>query len=647
MFEEFSQQEQGPIKPPVKTPGSDFDNFMSGSLDQLNNKYQNAYSNEPEPGTLKALTSAVDAGTKFYTTGEFDHIVKSDNFKPYENFEIGNPANEQQFALQESFFSALGKGLSGMAGSASDTFTDWFAGYSRIGEAIANWDASLLHMNQTEQIDAAYKQQQRADKNYVFLEEGVDPDGLFNKRTMAEFLTNAGYSLGTVAAFTTELAAGAALTYLSGGATGGLLAGSLGKLGAAGANIAKGFSLGNKSAEAIRATISMADDAARIANKSTRVSQSARNVMNATFEGISNNLNHVLKSKNVGQAAFNASKAIPIVGDAIVFGEKIAAAGKAGYNTANLVGIGLQGGRRILQTYNMASSEASLQAVQTYSDAFDKMIQYSSSKGEVTSEDFLKAERMAMQASFSDYKTNTAILLASNAIQFDGLFKKFLPHNGLMREMFQENAENILTVTGKTAADTKLYQKGFFGTYGQLKNISKDFGYGVMTREFGKAFAKSALKFEVTEGIQENLQETSSAAWKDYYVDQYKGVEATIYDAFKSGIDEQFTQQGFKTFMMGAFTGSIVRPITYASSKVVEKIGNTVYDRKYKDNPDENPRIQAQKRIKEDIEAVNASFATMRDRSMQHSVINLARNLNISRIQADAALNNDKKTFLD
>ena len=97
--------------------------------------------------------------------------------------------------------------------------------------------------------------------------------------------------------------------------------------------------------------------------------------------------------------------------------------------------------------------------------------------------------------------------------------------------------------------------------------------------EAAKIFRKDFLKFEVMEGVQEIMQETSNIAWKNYYAAQYAGAEKSITDAFGEGLGEQWSKQGLKVFIHGAMTGGIIRIPTKIIGATLEQSQKYAADR--------------------------------------------------------------------
>lgn len=661
-------QQSAPTRP-GQTPPSDFKKAMEKSLDaDINYNFVDKYS--PAPGEITL------PGPKMrYAGKDVDLYRFQEDFDP-QGFDPFNEKNYEHWAAKEDWSSALWKGLDSFSTRFGNTYVDNFASYGRIGEALFNWDFSKLMPDEAQMMEQNWSEYKESMKNFVFVPPEEEED-IFSKRTVSEFIGNAGFALGTFGALATELVADAALTFVTGGGGSASFAATLAKFGAKEAAV-QGAKLGLKETVkkgAFRFADFMADmgqGAAFYANQSAdalsagaKVSQKAnqakamadagktgadalRNTMKEVFDIYTLNARNIVKSKSFGEMAANIAKGVPLVGTGIRYGEKVAAGVKGGLSTGKLVGIGLQGTRRIVQEYNMASTEAGFEAVTTYGATLDLMVDNYRKKhnGEnPPPEEFAKMQSKAMDASSANYKTNAALLLATNRLQFGGIFNRYLGSNKFIKELTEEGVENTLGVNRVFKSSEllgKSYSKGFFGTYGLGLQIAKDFGKKQAVYEMGKAFLKDVGKFEISEGIQENLQETSAEGWKNYYAGQYNGTKYTLSNAFEKGLDEQFTRQGFRTFLQGAITGSLIRPATAMTSKLTTYINEKAIASNYKNNPNENPIIQMKERLKRDLDLQNEMMAQMSRKKFEDNAVAFTAQVDATLQQTEAAAKNSQ-----
>ena len=530
-------------------------------------------------------------------------------------FNPNNPYNEQNWINKESWGSALRKGFRGMGSRFSNTFVDYWADYGRMVDALFSWDWSKMIKSPEEQYKAYYEDQQEMYKNYVFVPE-EKRDAIFGKSGISEFISNAGFSLGTYTGFALELLADAAITIATvpaGGVGAGTFGATLGKFGA---------KLGMKSAAKATAKsaakkttkagqffkgmyqYSHIDDFAKAVSSPNNFTRAQRNMVKDRFAALSFNIGGIAKSKSVGDFFLQVGKGLPYLGEAFRYGERMVKAGKAGYSGATLAGMGVMGLRRMAQEFNMASTEASFEAIQTYGTSLDMILQDYKNKGyNIDEYDFNKMQELSFESSLKTYNTNLAILGLTNRIQFGTLFNKMPMHKTwLTRNIMGNSLEGIHTVSRKGVS--KIYNtSGLFGGTRTLFKIGKDFGWRKAGIESIKLFGKDFLKFDLVEGLQEIMQETTSKAWADYYSNQYYNAEKSIGTAFGDALGSMWSKEGLKIFVHGAMAGGMIKIPTHVMNNILEYTQIKTTDRQY--GKKENPYRQARKRKQEDIDFLN------------------------------------------
>ena len=648
-----SPLESVPSDPPTKKGGYSF----SADLESANQNSINDIYAAPPQSLFSKFTGPVGPSSISYAPEQLtDQYMYQEGFDA-RHFNPYDPTNYQKFADKETWGSALSKGFDSFGYKFGNTFTDYWKGYGRMAEALFTLDWDKMKPDEETMMNQYYQDQIDMKKNFVF-EQPENEDSLFGKRTMSEFIGNAGFALGTFAGLGLEIAADVAITALTGGAgaetfaltaanqaarTAARQAAKEGIFGSArvfGREVLEGFGkLGARSVDDLR-VLNKAGEAERIASAGAAP---LRDAMSQTFEAFNHSWIKTLKSKSFAEFGENVLKGTPLLGTGIRYGERVAAAAKGGATAGQLTGLTLQGLRRVGQELNMSATEASFEAVTSYGDTLDKMMQQykADNNGAVpTPEEFEKMRKLSMEASASNYNTNMEILLATNKIQFGTLFNKFLPASMIADDL----AEQILRVEGKAAA-AKLYKKGFAGTYGVLGQVAKDFGKKEALYQFGKAFAKDAFAFEIVEGLQENLQETTAAGWRDYYAGQMNGTKYTLGEAFGKGAEEQFSKQGLKTFLMGAFTGSIIRLPTAVASRSLDAANRAVINNQYKTDPDANPLKKSEKQFEEDIKRMNDLFKQAYEGKFEQKVVNFNAQMSAAQQTAQAAAQGSRYEF--
>jgi hypothetical protein len=665
----------GPKRPPiaerpVARPGSEPLNDFDKSIRKINDDVDYEFAARKAPKTFEDRINPIQGPGVRYASDDLDLYRYQEGFNP-EGFDPFNEGNFQHWSEKETWSTALGKGMDSFATRFGNTYKDSFASYGRMADALFNWDWEKMMPDSDEMQEINWAEYKESMKNFVFIDP-KEEDDIISKRSVSEFIGNAGFALGTIGALGTELIADAALTYVTGGAGVGSFGATIAKFSGLQAvkagmrqgiksmglkgmakvgdfvgDVGKGaFHYANESAEALSATGKVVNKAeqAKVLSDAGKVGSTAfRDSMKEVFDMMSFNTRNILKSKGFPELMTNIVKGVPLVGTGVRYGEKIVAGAKGGLSTGKLVGIGLQGTRRIAQELNMSSTEAGFEAVTTYGSTLDLMVENYRGRNEgenPTPEEFAKMQDKAWQASTSNYNTNLALLLATNRLQFGGLFNRFAAGSKWGKEILEEGAQKAFGVnavfkgTKKTA---QVYQKGFFGTYGLTGKIAKDFGKKQAAYEFGKQFLKDTTKFQISEGLQENLQETTASAWMNYYAGQYEGTKATLGQAFQNGMDEQFTKQGLRTFLQGALTGVLISPVASVQGKIMDRIQEKTFESQYKDNSSENPYVKMKEQLKKDIDLQNEFYNQVSNKKMQDNVVHFTSQMDNTMQQTEAA----------
>jgi hypothetical protein len=594
--------------------------------------------------TVMTADNYLGSAVKSVNPEYVDKFKYQEGYNPLEFNPNFYESNTKQAIENETWGSALAKGFDSMLYNAGNTYTSWFSDYGKMFDAISEGDWDLVKPSESELIKQYYDDQINASKNYVFVPE-EDEDGIFNKKFFSEFLGNVGFTYGTIAAIGTELAADVLITGLTGGSGAGVFgatsARALSKLGLKSAakegvelaakrnwftKFGSGLSLADKSVDAITPIIREATEAELMGTFRRIPSATARETFNSYTRIFSNNILNIAKSKSLGEFAENILRGTPLIGTGINFGEKGITAYRAGASTAELTGMGVQGLRRVAQELNMSMSEAMFESVSSYGDSLDMMVKnyQSTHQGELpNAEEFNKMREYAIQASSSNYDTNTAILLVTNKLQFGNLFNKFLPANKALQALEETMADNTIAAVRKKGVFKIFDKSGFFGAFGIAGKVKAEFGTKEAAKLLGKSFLRNSLSFEIAEGAQEIYQEASGNAWKNYYVDKYgNNLKYTLTEYFGQGFKDQWSKQGLKTFLTGALTGMMVKGPSKILNNVVQKTQEQYYNSKYKDNPDQNPLVQAKERLQADIKMINSVFESGGPNAFSNKVVN-------------------------
>lgn len=596
--------------------------FTQDMISFLDNSFQEINNNAAEH-------SKKYSGASLLNPNMINQYRYQKDFNPM-TFNPFDESNHDRWVAKETWGTALAKGFDGFATRFGNTFVEYWKDYGRMADALINWDLDKMLPSESEMYAQYYKDQQDMFKNKVFVPYGEE-DGIFNKSGISEFVSNAGFAMGTYGAFATELLVDMAITALTAGAGAGTIGATVARFGAklgvksaakSGAKLGlkyvddffKGaFKVGHMDdiAKITTKTASKVDNMAKAGKNLTNMSNASKAIIGDGFDMITYNIRNILKSKSAGEFFLNVGKGMPLIGSGVRQAERIVKAGKAGYSTATMVGMGVRGIQRMANEFNMSSTESVFEAVMAYGETLDFMLKdYHNRHGEGPNElDFSLMQDNVLKAATANYRTNLVILLATNKIQFGTLFNKFPMHKSwLTRQIINEAGEGIVGVTGKKGVLKVFDTKNLFGGVKTVAKIGKEFGWKKASWEAAKLFRKDFLKFEVTEGVQEIIQETSNIAWKNYYAAQYAGAEKTITDAFGEGLGEQWSKQGLKVFIHGAMTGGVIRLPTRIIGATLEQSQKYANDRQY--GKENNPIRQAEAQRKKDIETVNAAAWT-------------------------------------
>ena len=164
-------------------------------------------------------------------------------------------------------------------------------------------------------------------KNKVFVPYGEE-DGIFNKSGISEFVSNAGFAMGTYAAFATELLVDAAITATAGAgvetfaATGARMAAKTGaKQGVKHLDdFFKGiFKAGHMDdfAKITTKTAGEVDNMAKAGNSFTNMTKAGKARIADSFDAMTLNMRNVIKSKSAQEFFLNAAKGVPVLGSGI------------------------------------------------------------------------------------------------------------------------------------------------------------------------------------------------------------------------------------------------------------------------------------------------------------------------------------------
>jgi len=226
---------------------------------------------------------------------------------------------------------------------------------------------------------------------------------------------------------------------------------------------------------------------------------------------------------------------------------------------------------RDVREINFALAESKLEGGLVANEVSAKLFNdfYQENGKNPTSEEAREIAETGQKAGFATVGWNLPVILFSNRIVFDNMFRGFRPYTKAGGGAL-EHALGARLVYNRKAAKKGLDDVFSFQEK-NFKNLAKSV---YMPGTYGR-IGLSYFKANFAEGIQETMQEIIGGTATDYYTELYKNDPARggIYTNIANNISKQYSQQGFEIFMSGFLMGGLVQPIikipTY-SAKALE-----------------------------------------------------------------------------
>ena len=496
------------------------------------------FTNEPTSAAYQSAPTFFD-----YQASQADRYVNSKYYKQLGFDPNLGQDNEYKYGARQTWGDVWSNGLTGMFKLAGNTYIEGWKGWGNMADAITSWDSSKL-IGTPEELLEQDKSTKDIMNKYAIFATPESETGVFNRKFFGDMLQQSGFAVGTIAQFLSEelLTMGLATEF------------SLAKLG-----------------------LKEASWAGKVVTK-------AEVAKDLTALGSS-----VWKSKTIAKGMVaGARKIVPFADDIY----KMSKYGKAGAGALQIASIGVGGLRRFLSEANMAMTEARMEAAGTYGDLYTKLYDEELRKtGEQPNAEMVANMRKdAMDAAHDNFWVNSGILMLSNRLQFDNAFSKFKEGRKVLGNGVGEFTEDVLKVTGRRAGTeaeekilTKGYRKGKLGTIGLAGEIAKDFGVRKAAWEVTKSLGRNTFKWETSEGLQEMFQDISNNTLQNYYYDLYHGKKggSDLFDkSLSKAAEQEWSDQGLKTFLMGALTGRLLSPINFTVGQAKLYAGTTALERK-------------------------------------------------------------------
>ena len=247
---------------------------------------------------------------------------------------------------------------------------------------------------------------------------------------------------------------------------------------------------------------------------------------------------------------------------------------------------------RDARTINMAVSEARLEAGMVENHLLDGYYsEFYADKGKAPDEKEIRdMQALAKKGSLETFYTNAGLIYLTNKITFNNITG---PRGGI-RNFMQSTMDDIYQIgarsgeknfgdIGKILYDNT--KKEFIFKANNLKNLAKSWWKEPGVKTLGSTIGY--FKANVSEGIQENLQETIARANEKYYNEVFKnspllkgqlyanginklgykdvnGIFNTPLEYYKEELGKEFSKQGAETFASGFLMGTFASPLNNA-----------------------------------------------------------------------------------
>jgi hypothetical protein len=536
-------------------------------------------------------------------TGEdYSRYSQSGNFQAFGYTPGAGDRQEYKYGEAMTWGDTIGRAIGGGANLALETFEEGWKGWGRMTSALFNWDSSKLMGSEEERYDLS-KQQEDIFNKYALYDTKDSKDSVWNRQFFGSMLQQSGFAIGAGLQFALE-------SFLTAGV----------------GTVFEGIGVASMGSNFIKAS--------ELINDTRKVSS------------------ELLRSERVTSSIANIAKeVVPLYGTI----DEMLKLNKAGAGTLQLAMTGIGGVKRTLSEFNMARSEAIYEAASTYKQLQDKLVNnYIQENGkEPSSDDLEKIKQTAENASHDNFWVNMGVLSVMNRMQFDNMFKSFNSTRRIFNEGVHElenEAYKVSIKQGEKELEKAYAKHWFFGSLGAVPEISKDFGKKAAAWEATKILGKGLMKIEGSEGLQELIQSASDKGLEDYYYDLYHGSKGygdtslqkrlDKYDYIKSGfIDQVGSEEGLKTFLMGALTGALLSP----GSKVIEHVNELRADSKgRKEDAEYQTRYQ---RAKENIALVNEWYTSDKAKFKNEWIANIKIQNKAALSMEEAAKNHNKYVF--
>lgn len=541
-----------------------------------------------------------------------DRHLKEVGFEPYAGTETINGknynVNELRYGAVQTFGDVMDKAAGGFAAITRNAFIEGWKGDARLFNALfgAPWSDKTFKerlMGTPEELAEMDAETKRIMNKYAIYHTPESDQTVFNKQFLGDVIQQLGFTVGTAG----QMLAEAALTW----------------------GIGTAFSAATKGL--------------RVAGIAEKIATGRKAIP------IGEQINDIRKANNISQntplmkdmvsqfGRWTAKQLNPLTGAQDIL-HTIEAGG-----TGLQVGLSTVGAaKRLFSQTNMAATEARFGAAGTFGQMYgDLLANYEQKNGQQPiGDDLMRIQKAAYGAATDNFIVNTGILMTMNLLQFGNMFSKFSSSSKLVREALSQGEGKLFKVSGEIGGKKAARIVSGFG------DIRKNFGLGTALGTMVKRAATgTAAKFEFTEGLQEILQETSNEAFREHYTNLYNGNKdldgSHIMDAeWSDALKKQYSQEGWRTFLMGAVTGLAMSPLQASVMYGVRKGYGRVSD-------DYKKQADGAKELREKNKEIQNAFYTNINNVLNDHIANLKVQGEGAKAMEQALADGDKYTYMN
>lgn len=491
---------------------SDFDLLTSGDVPSNNNfGSTNLNVNIPNDGSV-AFNSFVNSFNKpsFNQLSQpltYDPVeTQRDRYQGSEYYnELGfNPFgnNEERYGQRQTVMNKLKNAFVGAGVLAAEQAWEQFKSWGDTVDTIKNLSISFEESDMKE----IYDRQQKFNNEYPIYQTQEDMDSIVNWSNVASTIQQSGYAVGAIGEILAEELALSALTAATFGGTSELQ--------------------GLRTASLIGETVKKAEQLSNAIQDSNKL-RKIFSTLSKNTPVFGNTLDYLNTFKSIKQA------------------DELASGSKALLRTASK---GFGAFYRDVRELNVALSEAKAEASTTYGSLVEDLTrQFEQEKGRTPNafeqEDINKT---AIEAANVNGAANTALIMLTNKIIMDNALKGFKPYNKIIEDDIMKGV-TVLSDKEALKTGTKMIESS--------TNPWLRFKNSLYKQPFAAIDYTAA---NITEALQENLQNVSNSAVTNYYKAKYSGQDSDWLKDIKSAAQEQFSIDGAKTFISGFVTGGIL-----------------------------------------------------------------------------------------